>query len=51
MSDLIIVTKDDHGDPIYPLKILLNGKLYQLEPDPNGWRINPAALGLTETTE
>ncbi len=36
--ELVIVTKDDHGQSVDPPRLLLNDKLYQPEPDSNGWR-------------
>lgn len=38
MIELVIVTKDDHDEPIDPPRLLLDDKLYRPEPDPNGWR-------------
>ena len=38
MIELVIVTKDDHGEPVDPPRLLLKDKLYQPEPDSNGWR-------------
>lgn len=35
--DLIVVVRDDHGEPIDPPKIVTGGILVSGTPDPNGW--------------